>query len=57
MLFSTGHESKSGEGVGVMAFACGWRLAAEAAPGGLPDGCRYARLRGLGREHQRSPDP
>ena len=26
MLFSTGHESKSGEGVGVMAFACGWRL-------------------------------
>jgi hypothetical protein len=26
MLFSTGYESKSGEGVGAMAFAYGWRL-------------------------------
>ena len=26
MLFSTGHESKSGEGGGVMVFAYGWRL-------------------------------
>jgi|GEM_PF-1497327 hypothetical protein len=26
MRFSTGHESKSGEGVGMLAFAYGWRL-------------------------------
>jgi hypothetical protein len=26
MRFSTGHESKSGEGVGVLAFAYGWQL-------------------------------